>query len=240
MAMSPQKRKEMEKLVYDVMDQFDKTGINTDKYKTLFKAMSDTQFDKFFKDLFNSEFPYLVADFVDFERDLRIEDIENASKVLNIPLFEKVVIPFMSKDPNKPVVSKYEVPVGYIHLKRPQQMVFKKNTTSIEVAERSALTGQVTGGDKNARESDTENFVLITKGLEYTMKEFMGPRADDMAMKSEMYSQIAKKGYVSQEELPDDLSNKKTLNTVDAFFIGMGIKTDLVTRDLTLINFDKE
>lgn len=239
MALTPAKRKQMETLIYDVFSKLDKTGENTKKYKAMFSKMSDAQFDSFFKQLFASDNAYLVLDMVDYERDVKMQDIEAAAKTLGIPLMEKVAVPFLSPNPENPIVSKQEVPVGYIHLKRTQQMQFKKNTTSIEASARSALTGQVTGADKNARESDTENYVLVTLGSDKAMKEFCSLRADDMVMKSEAYAEISKKGYVSLDELTDDVRNKTTLNTVDVFFMGMGIKTDLVTSDLTLKNFDK-
>lgn len=240
MAITPAKRKQMEKIIYDTFSALDKTGENTKKYKAQFSKMSDAQFDSFFKRLFSEKNAYLVLDVIDYERDINMQDIEDASNVLGVPLMEKVALPFLSRNPNQPVISKQEVPVGYIHLKRTQQMQFKKNTTSTDISTRSALTGQVTGADKNARESDAENFVLVTIGSDKAIKEFCSARADDMVMKSEMYSEIAKKGYVSMDELTDDVRNKTTLNTVDTFMLGMGLKTDLVTGGLELKNFDKK
>lgn len=239
MAITTKKRKDMEKLIYDVFSKLDITGSNTKKYQDMFSTMSDNQFDTFFKNLFANENSYLVLDMIDYERDVKMDDIEAAAKVLGVPLLERVVTPFASPDPNNPIISKTPVPVGYIHLKRTQQTSFKKNTGSTSVAKRSMLTGQVTGEDKNAAESNAENFVLVTIGSDKAIKEFNSARADDMSMKTAMYSEIAKKGYVSLDELPDEIGNKTTLNTVDVFFMGMGLKTDLVTSDLTLKNFDK-
>ena len=99
---------------------------------------------------------------------------------------------------------------------------------------RSALSGQVMGKDKNARDSDQENYALVTLGAENILKELMGPRADDPVMKDQMYSQIAKDGYVSLENLTSDVKNKVTLNTIDVFFTGMGIATDLITEGLVV------
>ena len=113
-------------------------------------------------------------------------------------------------------------------------MVRKKNSTSTDLGERSAMTGQVTGHDKNSRESDVENYALVTLGADENLRELMGPRADDLVMKREMYSSISKNGYVSINDLTDDVRNKTSLNTIDVFFLSMGIKTDLVTNDLTI------
>lgn len=236
MAISKAVRKTMEETIYQVFDALDPSGTNTAKYKEMFSPMSDSQFDSFFKEFFATEDLYLILDTVDYERDLKIEQVEKAAKVLNVPLFEKVVMPFVNNDKEHPVITKFEVPVGYVHEKRVQQLLFKKNSTSTDISQRSALTGQVTGKDKNGRESDNENVALLALNSEHILREFMGPRADDMVMKQEMYAQIAKKGFVSLEELPDNVENKTTLNTLDVYLMGMGIKSDLITQGLVLKN----
>jgi len=168
------KRKKMEKLIYDTFDALDPTSINTKKYKELFQPMSDKQFDIFFKEFFKDDDQYLILDMVDYERDLNIDNIEKAAKVLDIPLFEKIVVPFVNNNIDNPVVTKYEVPVGYVHIKRMQQLLSKKNTLSTKSSSRSAMTGQVVGEDKNARESDQENFSLLSVGANDALRELMG------------------------------------------------------------------
>ncbi len=234
MAINKATRTKMEKLIYDTFTALDPSKVCADKYKNMFKKMSDADFDKYFKSLFKNEDEYLVLDIVDYERTVTIENIEKAAKILDIPLFEKVAMPFLSPDKSTPVVTKYEVPVGYIHGKRVQQFLRKKNATSTDIGMRSALSGQVMGKDKNARDSDQENYALVTLGAENILKELMGPRADDPVMKDQMYSQIAKDGYVSLDNLESDVRNKVTLNTIDVFFMGMGITTDLVTPGLVV------
>jgi len=234
MAFTKQKRKEMEKMIYDVFTALDPSGRNTEKYQSNFSKMSDAQFDSFFKKLFANEDQYLILDTVDYENDLTIENTEKAAKILGIELFEKVVMPFVNHDTKNPVVTKFEIPVGYVHMKRMQQMLSKKNSTSINIGTRSPLTGQVTREDKNTRDSDVENFAFVTLDAVDTLRELMGPRSDDMVMKAEMYSQISQKGFVSLDTLTNDVENKVTLNTVDTYLIGMGIKSDLVTDGLVV------
>lgn len=232
MAITKEKRKKMEKLIYDVFTSLDPSGANTDKYKKMFSGMSDTQFDTFFKAYFKDEDKYMILEVVDYEREVTIENIKKAANIMNVPLFEKVAMPFVNYDNKNPIITKKPVPVGYLHIKRMQQILSKKNSMSTDISERSAITGQVIGNDKNARESDTENFSLITMDAENALRELMGPRADDLVMKSQMYSEISKKGYVSLSELTDNVENKTTLNSVDAFITSMGLKTDLVTKGL--------
>lgn len=240
MAITKAKRKEMEKIIYDVFSILDHSETNTNKYKNMFKNMTDAQFDKFFKNLFENDNLYLILDVVNYEHDVTIEQIEEAANYLGVPLFERVVVPFANGDKDNPTVTKYSVPVGYLHIKRMQQILSKKNTTSTDISMRSSLTGQVVGKDKNARESDAETFCLAAIGAENTMREFLGPRADDMVMKTQMYSEISKKGYVSINELTNDVNNKTTLNTVDVYLIGAGIKSDLITKSLALPRTLKE
>ena len=48
--MTPQKREEMETLIYNFFSAFDKTETNTKHYQDMFSKMSDAQFNKWFKD----------------------------------------------------------------------------------------------------------------------------------------------------------------------------------------------
>ena len=230
--ITPAKREKMEKLIYDTFNALDPTKANTKKYQEMFSSMTDSQFDKFFKELFKDPSLYLILNICDYEIDLKIEDIEKAAKVLNIPLFEKVAFPHYTMDKNKVIVTKEKVPVGYCHVKRTQQTLAKKNGLSTTVDSRSSLTGQVTGGDKNGRESDLENSMLISLGMTEVLKELNGPRADDPVMKQQMYTAINTKGYVSLGDMDSDPANKTTLNTVDVYLLGMGLNSDLVTKGL--------
>lgn len=66
------------------------------------------------------------------------------------------------------------------------------------------------------------------------LKEFMGARADDMHAKQQMLKKINQEGYVKLSDLSSDVDNKVALNTLDVFYLGAGIKTDLITPGLAL------
>ena len=232
--MNKAKRKEMEELIYNFFDLFDPTGRNTEYYRNKFNNMDDGQFDKYFKLLFEQDNPYLTATMVDYENPLKIENIEKAAKFLDVPLFEKVVLPYASTDPNNPIITKHECLVGYLNIKRLQQINFKKLGLSTDISERNMITGQVSGHDKNSRNSDQETIALLTVGANTSLKELMSMRADDMVMKAEMNKAIARDGYVAMNDLTDKLSNKTTLNSAAVFFIGAGLMTALVMNDYFL------
>lgn len=232
--ITAEKRKKMEDLIYRFFTAMDDSGSNTKHYKEFFSSMTDKQFDTYFKELFKNDSAFIRLDVVDYERPITIDEIEKAAKVLNIPLFEKVAFPHITMDTDHPVVTKEAVPVGYIIIKRTQQTVQKKNGISTNIDQRSPITGQAIGADKNGRSSDLENTLLVSMGLENTLKELNGPRADDVVMKNKMIHDITLNGYTRLEDMESLPENKTSLNTADVYFLGMGIKTDLVTKGLML------
>lgn len=236
------KRKQAEKLIYDVMDALDKTGTNTEKYKKLFAKMSNTEFESMMKSMWEDDTMNFVLDIDEFDRVVRLEDAERAAKVLGIPLEEYVMLPHLNKDKDNPVVSKVKYIVGYIIFKRLQQTTQKKNSASTHIGQRSAVTGQVTGDDKNGRSSDVENTGLIVYGALDTAREFNGFRADGIQRANYAYSQIATNGSVSLEDIEKTagIGDRTMLNTIDVMYLGMGIKTDLVDESLVLTKTAKE
>ena len=106
------KRKKMMQLIHDVFSELDESGTNGMKYLNFFEPMSDSKFVSFFKDFFADEHDFLVLEMVDFERDVTLEKIEAAAKVLNIPLYETVYMPHITMDKENPVGTKIPVPVG--------------------------------------------------------------------------------------------------------------------------------
>ena len=158
-----------------------------------------------------------------------MEYCQKAAKVVGVPLMEYVYMPHLTMDKSNVIVSKEKCLVGFMNIKRPQQMVYKKNSLSISDEKRSATTGQVVAKDKNARDSDIEASLLVSLGANKILAEFHGPRADDIIMKRQMNQSIKNKGYVILDELENLPTNKVTLNTVNTYLLSMMLKSDLVS-----------
>jgi hypothetical protein len=227
--MVVENRAKIEQIVYDTFDALDPSGANTDKYKALFGQMNDTEFSKYMKEFLNDDNENFVLDIVEYEHGLDMNNIEKAAKVLGIPLMEYVYMPHLTMDKKHVVCSKEKCLVGYINVKRTQQLLHKKNGISVSNEKRSAMTNQVTDKDKNARDSDIEASLLVSLGADKILQEFHGPRSDDTIMKREMNQSIATKGYVQLDELDNSPTNKVTLNTVNTYLLSMGIKSDLIS-----------
>ena len=223
------KRKKIEKLIFDFYSALDPSGNNSERYRNLFADMNDKEFNKFINDILSNDKENFILGIVELEHSINMENAENAAKVLNIPLMEYVYMPHLSKDKNNSIVSKEKCLVGYFNVKRTQQLLHKKNGLSISNEKRSMLTGQVTGDDKNARNSDIEASILVSLGAEHILQELHGPRADDHVMQTQMNTSIKNKGYALLEEMDNFSTNKITLNTINVFLLSMGLMSDLVT-----------
>lgn len=235
------KRKEAEKLVYDYFMIVDPSGKNTAKYKQMFSTMSDAKFKEFMEQMFDDFNMNYILDIEDYERGITIETAEKALEFLGVPTEEYLIMPHKNLDTEHPIVTKHRVVVGYDIELRMQQTNHKKNSASIHISERSATTGQVVGDDKNGRSSDQENMALIVLGADKILEEFNGFRADGMARKNEAYADISKTGVCSVDKVEQNhgIEDRTALNTLDVFYTGMGLKTDIVTPDDLLISTAK-
>lgn len=224
-----EKRKELMDYLCKVMDLLDPSGENSKLYHLRLDHMSDKEFDKFIRNFFEDEKANFYLEIVEFERDLTLDNIIKCSEFMKVPLFEKVAIPYLTYDYNNVVVTPQEVPVGWIHEKRMEQTLLKKNAGSLDITKRNPKTGQVVGDDKNARNSDVETFSMVAIDANEALKEFMGPRADNMKSKNEMYNLISKNGFVSLEDLSNEPEDKVAVNTLDVYFTMQGLRTNLVS-----------
>jgi hypothetical protein len=222
-------RAQIEQLIYDTFDALDPTKVNSTKYRELYGGMSDDQFTKHIKAFLADDNENFILDINELDRKVEMEKCEAAAKVLGIPLAEYVYLPHLTMDKSNVVVSRERALVGWVNIKRTQQLLHKKNGLATSDSQVNHLTGQVTGSDKDARDSDIEATMLVSLGAEHVLQELHGPRSDDVVMRRQMMADIATKGYVLLEELDNLPTNKTTLNTVNAYLIAMGIKSDLIT-----------
>lgn len=236
------KRKAAEKLVYDVMNALDPTGTNTNRYKKLFSTMSDSKFENFMKCMFEDDNMNFTLEIKEFDREVNLDMVEKAAKILGIELEEYVILPHISMSQENPVVTKEKCITGYHIEKRMEQTNSKKNSSSTHIDERSATTGQVVGHDKNGRSSDQENIALALIGGTNILKEINGFRADGLQRKNYAYAQIARTGECSLADIEENagIEDRLALETVDVYYKTMGIQTDLITPDLLLISSVKK
>ena len=172
--------------------------------------------------------------------DPSIDDIKEALDYLDVPMEEYV---YYRHDDYKEdhLRTKTKVPVGYLHIKRVQQLLRKKNKFGIEITDVSPATGEHRGDSKGARNSDWETLALSTVGADKALEELLGPRADNRQKKLQMYQAISRDGYVKLQDLKSDPTSNLALNMLDTYLTAAGIKTDLITPTLrTYATIQKE
>lgn len=223
-----ERRKDFMDYLTQVIDLLDPSGENSASYHEMWDHLSDTEFNKMIEDFFNNPKANFYLEIVEYERDLTMPNVENCAKFMNVPLFERVAMPYLVSDGANILITPEPMAVGYIHEKRMQQTLLKKTGGSISIKKKNPKSGQVIGTDKNARNTDTESYALIAQGAIYTLKELMGPRADDEGAKAQLYNAISAKGFVSMDEIEDDRYNKTALNTFNTSFLMQGITTNIM------------
>ena len=218
----------MDTLINKIFNNLDPTGANSRRYKKMLEAMTDEQFDKWVRNTFKKETYNLYWETIEFENMSSVEDIKKAADAIKVPLYEKVAVPYLDDDPNVVPVSPVPVPVGYIHIKRMPQTIHHKNAGSVYIDRRNSKTGQVTGSDKNGRNTDVETYDLITFGAKNSLTEFLNPRADDEKRKAQMYEKIDRDGVVYLKDLHSNPEDRVALNTLDVYYTAAGMVTNLV------------
>lgn len=218
------KRKSTEKMILDTINLLDSTGENGKAYKKLFASMNDKQFDSYMENLSNPKNNFYL-ECLPNKNEPTFESIKAAADYLGIMLDEYV---YMRRDGNEkdPIRTSYRVPVVYLHIKRMQQTLSKKNTSSLDISQRNLKTGNLTGDDKIARISDMETYSLKVLGAENTLKEFLSARADNENNRQSMYRDISLYGYTKLSDLPDD-EQGQAVKITKINLISSGIATDI-------------
>ena len=225
------KRQQAEDLIYRVLDKADVTHTNSDYYKELFAGMSDEQFYNFFKRRLPIRFHQSA-----FKVEPKMYEIAEAFKEMKVPLFERVNLPYLFKNEQGEPIQSKEALVMYIHVKRMKQLLSKKTSNAIHIADRDMKTGLLLNHDKGGKTSDREFEAAAILNLDWTMDELARPRADGMVSKEKLYATIAEKGYVAAGDVQIEPSESLAQNLLYSYLIGADIITNLVGEDNGYIN----
>ena len=232
MADITEKRKKIEDMVKRTLLYMDPTGINANKYRRMFESMNDDQFTKWIEAFLadeKSNFRLDIEEFGDGRRTLRFENVEKAADYLKVKLFEYVYLPHVSSNPNRPIRTKQPVLVGWLNIKRTQQLASKKTGLALSDDNRDEMTGAAKGESKGGTTTGIENEVIAGVGGEIILSEISGARGDNVKEYDNMLSQIAETGSVKLSDIKTNVYDKPTLLAADMYFMAMGIKTDLIS-----------
>lgn len=223
-SITPKRRKEVEEVIYNFFDKLDKSGTNTKYYRELIGNMSDNKFMEFIKKEFPFRFHYKPS-----VTEPTMSDIKAALDTIGVPLLEKITLPYLYENKDGKAVMTKECFVGYNPHKKVQQIVTKKSKWGFEISNRDK-NGRLLGADKGSATSDREFEAMATMDLEYTMKEFYGPKADAMEAKNAMYSLIGTTGMCRLSDLPDSIDDSLSKNMFNSYLIAAHINSNLINQ----------
>lgn len=221
-------RKALEAEIYELMDDLDPSGKNSERMKKMFTQMDDKKFYQYMNDFFNDPDKNFTVAYEPLDNPVNMTFIERIARKHGVPMYERVYKPYITGDLENPPMGVHPVLVVDFPIKRLKQMVMSKSHTSVSNNRRDSRTGQVTGADKTARVTDVEAFSMIAQELYACAEEAYGPMADDTGAMYEMMRLIQRDGEVSLRDLPKDTTNRVTMNTIEYYILGSGLTTNMI------------
>lgn len=216
-------RTELEAEIYELMDDMDPTGRNTERMRNFLKAMDDKHFYKYMDEFFDNDQKLFPVAYEPYDNPVNMNFIHDVAKKQGVPIYERVYRPYLNGNTEDPPGTVQPIMVLDVPVKRLKQMAQSKNHASTAGDKRDPRTGQVTGEDRTARVTDVEAFSLLSMGQYHAAQEFYGPMADDTEAHYEMLRAIQRDGEVELRDLPNNPESKVTLNTINAFMLGAGL-----------------
>ena len=227
-----------ENAIYQMMDELEarKGGYNSSNIKAYLNTLSDAQFVAFMKRIRDEEWFTFDIDMDDKQHSPNLNRLKTVAKKYNIPLTEYVAYPFKNpKDPANPSISKNKVPVLYCIVRPLAQLLDKKSAYASGRDHVNLLQGTVTGKSKASTFTNVQSIALTTSNQLDTLKEMMGPRADDPESKAKMLKQIADTGKFDINSIPIRTQDKQSLETIRVFLISAGLRVAFGNNKLSYV-----
>ena len=224
-------RSDLEHDIYELHDDMDPSGKNTERIRNFLKSMDDRTFFKFMDEFFENDQKQFPIGYEAYDNPVNMNFIHEVAKKHNVPIYERVYRPYLDGNTDDPPGTVHPIMVLDVPVKRLKQMAQSKNHASTAGDKRDPKTGQVTGEDRTARVTDVEGYSLLSMGQYHAAQEFYGPMADDNEAYYEMLRIIQRDGEVELRDLPNNPESKVALNTVNAFMLGSGLVANWINDD---------
>jgi hypothetical protein len=210
------KRKVVEAYIIDAMGKIDKSGINAELYRNVFKNMTDNEFDHFMHTL--KEGDSFVSIFVppDGDVDITVENNFKVAKELGIEFLQNI-----QYDDKR--VSAVKTSVLWYNFRRLKQTTAKGSKVHSDMRKRNVLTNTVVWDSAGGGLSLPEIDVLIAYGLTDTVKELIGPRGGDAGANRAMLRDILDGKEVNLDEVMKESTSRESKNVLKAMYKAMHI-----------------
>lgn len=215
-------RQKAEAMVLEFMSDLDKSGYNTEKYKTIFKNMSDKDFNEYMTGIRNGEKTLVVFAPLYKSKGLTTENNLKVSKKYGIPLFERLLFTGDEEHPD------YKSPIEYLVLdlpvRRQSQNIVKKISVPDDNRSIDNLTYQPTGNSKGAKVSFPELQVMIGMGLDNSINELIRYRGGDKGGFAAYNAMAFRYGSVNLKTISGYTTGVESTKALKTFLLSMHLQ----------------
>jgi len=219
------KRKETEKFILSFIAEVvnDSNNINIKLYKDLFKSMSDKEFHAFME-YHKDNILNIIVDEDISKNKISVSNNLKIAKKYGYPLFQYTYTAGIDDIP--PVRSLHKSYMLLLPVRRTKHTVTKGVSVSEDSKHFDTITGQPTGISRSSKKSNPEAQLLLSMGLNESVKEFMIDRSD-RERSNIMISSLKKYGTISSGVVNHYGDVRQTTKTLSAYLNGMHLKLSL-------------
>jgi hypothetical protein len=198
---------------------------NEELYKTMFKNMSDKDFDAFIKDLESQE-KYLVVIVPNMGKTkISVERNLSIAKKIGVKFFQRV---WFSQDNSQ---EKYLSPIPYLvfdlPIRRQSQLLDKKMSIPEDQNSVDIFTNQPAGKSKGGKVAYTELQVLTALGLDNCIIELIKMRGGDEGGYRALTKSLKETGKVNLNVLKQYSTGVQSTRTLKTFLTGAHLQNTL-------------
>ena len=192
------KRKKVQDYIVKHVSMLDPSGFNTQRYQKLFDNINDKDFDLFMQHLRDKKMvlPLFVPN---MQVILRIENLRDCAKTLNLKLFERLRL--TDSVTGKTYLTPHEYMIVRIPVRRARQFLLHKLSVPDGDKRLDMFTGQVVKPDRSSALSQVETQLLYARGLKKTLVEMIKVRGGDINAYMGMKQQLEETGQGSLSNL---------------------------------------
>ena len=196
-------------------------GIFDESLKIYIDKIEDMSLDEL-KEYFSEN---KIRIFVD--DDIPQRKIDDLAKRAKITMEEKMTLPYKSRGLSSLLQTDKNVVIMPIQMRRLQQYISKESNSNIDTSTRNKIN-QAVRDSKTSSLTDVEVTIASSLGFDALLTELMSPRSDNNVGKEIMNKELMEKQTFSLNSLPKDKRGKNSLKALHAYYISMGIITDLI------------
>lgn len=225
--MSNKNRKAAEDFIIEMIGKIIPGEENKNIYLSLFKSMSDEDFDKFITDLEQdtSRLAIVAPNFG--KENLSVERNLKVAEELGHNFFERI---YIESEDNPTYLTPIPYMVVDLPLRRQAQLLIKKISIPEDNNSVDDFTGQPSGKSQGSKISYPETQVMASMGLDNSLIEMIKYRGGDTKGFQAMNTSISRTGSVSLEAIKNYSGGVESTRTLSTYLRCMHLDNTMLSK----------